>query len=481
MVYTFAYDTNNRLASATDNSGRAISYTYDEIGNRTQMTAPDGRITTYAYDNKNRLTTLTDNGQIYTFTYDSLDRRLTLTNPNGTYTTYSYDADSRITSLITQKSGGAVINSIAHTYDNTTNQITKTESTGTTTYSYDAVYRLIKSALGVTTKELFTYDDTGNRTTGPQASTAYTTDLGNQLTAYPNVTFTYDGNGNISSKTNLSGTYNYIYDGENRLTELRFNDAAIATYKYDPLGRRIEKNVITTTPTFTYKYIYDGANILYEYDEANVIKTRYTHNQAIDDPLAIEEYGTLYTYHKDTLGSIRAITDSTQATINTYRYDSFGNTSAIGPLLQPYAYTGREWDWETGMYYYRARTYDSRIGRFIQKDPIGFDGGDVNLFAYTGNNPVNRKDPSGLYWGCIKSLVLLNYHGAELDPIMKRIMDYNDKYAEALAHCKTDEAAIYKKASDDLTVIYLARLAQLGIDGVCGTSLSGPVTGIGRK
>jgi len=394
ISYTLGYDATNRLTSVTDNLGRTISYVLDANGNRTQMTAPDGRITTYAYDAKNRLTQLTDNGNAYVFTYDALDRRTKLTNPNGTYTTYSYDADNRMTSLVTQTSTGTIINSISHDYDKTANRTTKVEPAGTTAYSYDPVYRLLKSALGTTTKELFTYDATGNRTSGPQASTTYTIDQGNQLAAYPNVTLTYDNNGNITGKTTLNGTYTYLYDDENRLTELRFNGSAIATYKYDPFGRRIEKNV--ASPATTYKYLYDGANILYEYDGSNAIKTRYTHNLATDDPLAIEANGTLYTYHKDTLSSVRALTDSTQATINTYRYDSFGNTTQAGTLLQPYAYTGREWDWETGLYYYRARTYDSRIGRFISKDPISFAGGDVNLYGYVSNNPVNYADPSGL-------------------------------------------------------------------------------------
>jgi type VI secretion system secreted protein VgrG len=65
-------------------------------------------------------------------------------------------------------------------------------------------------------------------------------------------------------------------------------------------------------------------------------------------------------------------------------------------LAMAYTFTGREWDKETGLYYYRARYYDPMEGRFISKDPIGFDGGDVNLYGYVGNNPENLTDPSGL-------------------------------------------------------------------------------------
>src|SRR3989338_1217913 len=65
-------------------------------------------------------------------------------------------------------------------------------------------------------------------------------------------------------------------------------------------------------------------------------------------------------------------------------------------IIQPYAWTGREYDIESGFYYLRNRYYDPRTGRFITKDPIGFTGGDVNVYGYVGNNPVNWVDPWGL-------------------------------------------------------------------------------------
>jgi RHS repeat-associated protein len=86
--------------------------------------------------------------------------------------------------------------------------------------------------------------------------------------------------------------------------------------------------------------------------------------------------------------------------VQQYAYDSFGNikfTPFPHWIKQPYTYTGREFDHETGLYYYRARYYDPKAGRFVTKDPIGFDGGDYNLFVYVGNNPVNFVDPMGLY------------------------------------------------------------------------------------
>ncbi len=108
--------------------------------------------------------------------------------------------------------------------------------------------------------------------------------------------------------------------------------------------------------------------------------------------------GQTYYYHADGLGSIVAITNATGAVVQRYEYDSFGNiTYQQDPnFKQPYTYTGREYDEESGLYYYRARYYDAKVGRFITEDPIGLDGGDVNFYSYVGNNPVNWIDPTGL-------------------------------------------------------------------------------------
>ena len=92
-----------------------------------------------------------------------------------------------------------------------------------------------------------------------------------------------------------------------------------------------------------------------------------------------------------------ALTDRRQRVMESYDYDSFGNIKRKGDKVKnTYTFTGREWDREIGLYYYRARYYDPKAGRFPSKDPIGFGGGDVNLYAYVRNNPVNLTDPLGL-------------------------------------------------------------------------------------
>ena len=132
-----------------------------------------------------------------------------------------------------------------------------------------------------------------------------------------------------------------------------------------------------------------------EYNAAGKVKAKFTHGLGIDEPLAVKKGANIYYYHADGLGSIVALTDTTGSVVQTYSYDSFGNMTKTTDISQPYTYTGREHDPETGLYFYRARYYDPKAGRFLTRDPIGFKGG-INVYAYVKNNPINKKDPRGL-------------------------------------------------------------------------------------
>lgn len=185
-------------------------------------------------------------------------------------------------------------------------------------------------------------------------------------------------------------------------------------YKYDAFGRRIEKNVNGVVT----KYVYDGPNTVTEYDGSGNVTAAYVHNLAIDDPLSITQTGLTYFYHKDSLGTVTNLTNSNGAIVQSYQYDSFGNiTGMSGSIDQPFTFTGREFDPETGLYYYRARYYDPFTGRFINQDPLGFDGG-INFYAYAGNSPLNYIDPFGLFKVKIclnsKKLTLFDDNGKEL-------------------------------------------------------------------
>ena len=162
------------------------------------------------------------------------------------------------------------------------------------------------------------------------------------------------------------------------------------SFKYDPFGRRIQKS----GPAGTTNFLYDGANIVTDVDASGTVLARYTQGAGIDQPLAsVTELGNAF-FEADGLGSITSLSGASGAT-DTYTYKPFGLTTATGSNPNRFRYTGREWDQETGLYYYRARYYDPTAGRFITEDPIRYRGG-INFYRYVSNNPAFSKDPYGL-------------------------------------------------------------------------------------
>jgi len=152
-------------------------------------------------------------------------------------------------------------------------------------------------------------------------------------------------------------------------------------------------------------YLYDGidlgSNIIEELDNSGNALARYTHGSDTDQPFAEVRSGTTSYYDQDGIGSITALSNSAGALANTYTYDSFGKSkSSTGTTTNPFRYTGRELDSETGIYYFRARYYDPAAARFLNEDPIGFEGG-INFYPYVLNNPLNLRDPNGQNAGAI--------------------------------------------------------------------------------
>ena len=138
-------------------------------------------------------------------------------------------------------------------------------------------------------------------------------------------------------------------------------------------------------------------NLIEEVDGAGNVLARYAQAWKADEPLAEMQSGTTSYYEQDGLSSVSSLSNGTGALANTYTYDTFGKlTASSGTLTNQFRYTGREFDQETGLYFYRARYFDQSVGRFISGDPVGFRGQDINLYRYVKNQPTGFVDPSGL-------------------------------------------------------------------------------------
>jgi RHS repeat-associated protein len=350
------------------------------------------------------MTSLTDPAmRTFGFDYDAASRPTLRTLPNGTFTEYSYDAAGRL-EAVANRDASTDIASFTHTLNGIGDRTETVDAAGTHTFTYDALNRLAAAVRPpLLPNETYGYDSGGNRITSHLSAT-YTYDTTNRLLEDADYTYEYDPDGNLIERTHktTSATDTFAYDGFGQRTSASFGDGTSVTYRYDALGRRIEKAVNGDAR----RYLYDGDALLYEIDATGAALARYTHASGTDQPLARDD-GSVVFYHPDGLGSIYALSDATGAVAQTYTYDSFGHLLAeTGSTVQSFTYTARERDGNE--YYYRARYYDARIGRFLSEDPlkiaVASGAGDVTaatgngaLYAYVEDNPLNYTDPFGLY------------------------------------------------------------------------------------
>ena len=209
----------------------------------------------------------------------------------------------------------------------------------------------------------------------------------NRLVSAGSVSFGYDDEGQLASGYGTA----YTFDDAHRLT-------AIGTsygFTYNGAGDRIR---VVRNGTET-RYVYDASgNLIAEADANNVIQSYYIYGAGL---LAmVTASNDLYCYHFDATGNTVALTNGSKAIVNKYAYTPFGtiSSSSLENIHQPFTFVGQfgVMTEPGGLYYMKARYYDPNVGRFISEDPIGFDGGDINLHAYVKNNPIMLVDPMGL-------------------------------------------------------------------------------------
>ena len=284
-----------------------------------------------------------------------------------------------------QNSVGAEINRSTWTYDALGRPVTQSSADGSTTYQYDAASQVTAATHTSQTSENYQYDAEGNRTRRTERATGNSEVLA------------WDHRNRLTSVTTFSATGTKL---------------ATAEFTYDVFDRRIARKVDADgNGVFetTQRFVYDGEDLILAFSgTTNVLTNRYLYGPATDEILADEKIttgtaGTVTWSLGDNLGTIRDLVQYNAATgtttvVNHVRYDTFGQiVGQTNSQFQPYfAYTGREWDPAVGLYFYRARWYDPRAGRFTSEDPLGFAAGDVNLSRYVGNGATLWVDPSGM-------------------------------------------------------------------------------------
>jgi len=204
--------------------------------------------------------------------------------------------------------------------------------------------------------------------------------------------FVYDLNGNptVRVKPDLSAWVNYTWDVQDRLVQV---DDVVSgetwTHAYDPRNRRVAQ----TAPEKARDYTWASDNRVGEYEAGSQV-ARLTYGAGLDDAIHMDRAGAGVHLHADAQGTIVSASSPAGIELASYEHDAFGALRASsGSLENDLGFTGRVRD-TSGLLYYRARFYDPEIGRFLNPDPIRFDGG-INFYAYANNNPVTLTDLTG--------------------------------------------------------------------------------------
>jgi RHS repeat-associated protein len=392
-----------------------MSYSYDNVGNVRSMTDTiNGNLgieTTREYDALNRLTVNAQGNKRVDYTYNAISQvtnKKRYSDITGTNlvaeTNHIYDQSDRLTNII-HSNGANTISSYAQTYDAASKITSVTGTDGSSTYTYDDTNQLTGADYDFQADESYSYDGNGNRT-----NDGYVTGVNNQLLEDNKYLYEYDLVGNRTKRTDKSTNevMEYRWDIRDRLTGITVkNDLGeiirTAEYTYDVYNQRIAKTVDTdgdgSLAAVTERFVYgNDQNIALVFDENGNVNHRYLFGNGIDQIEADESNGNVLWALTDHLGSVRDVVDDSGTVLNHVVYDAFGGVTSQTDesVVFRYGYTARELDAESGLQYNRARYLDSFTGKFISEDPIGFGGGDSNLYRYVFNSPLNGTDPSGL-------------------------------------------------------------------------------------
>ena len=437
--YTFSYACGGKPQSVATDDGERIDYTYDGslLTSVTQSGVLDAGIG-YAYNADFLPVSVTYAGEARTLAYDEdglkvragdarIERDAASGLPrrtdDGTFTRrYSYNGFGETTS-VADTVGGRSVYTLEITARDAAGRVTaRTERVGNRTfrhtYAYDDRGRLAESetvsytmvpipfgglvipVAAHRTRHTGTYahDANGNRVRatvdGVTAEGRYTLDDG--LLVYGNNTYAYDADGFLTEKTTPRGTTTYTYDTLGALTGVVLPDGTAVEYPQDALNRRTAKKV---NGRITEKYLWEGlTTLLAVYDRDDNLLWRFEYADGRMPYMMKDAEGKRYYLSCDRIGTLRAVSDENGTILKRVDYDVFGNVlyDSNPGLYVPFGFAGGLYDPDTKLTHFGFREYDAYTGKWTAKDPIGFNGGDTNLYGYVLGDPVNGVDPSGL-------------------------------------------------------------------------------------
>jgi RHS repeat-associated protein len=208
-------------------------------------------------------------------------------------------------------------------------------------------------------------------------------------------TYQHTLDGFLERKTEGSNITQYVYSSRGELLSVSLPDEREIEYLYDPLGRRTAKKI---DDVITEKYLWqDMTRLLAVFDASETSSMRFEYADG-RMPVAMTSGGVRYCLSFDQVGTLRAVVDGSGAVVRSVDYDSFGNviTDTNPGLVVPFGFAGGLYDRDTGLVRFGFRDYKPATGRRTAKDPVGFNGGDYDLYGYVVNDPVNWIDPEGL-------------------------------------------------------------------------------------
>lgn len=411
-----------------------LTRTYNEFLEPETLSVSGGYAVKLVRDGDGLLTGLApvSNTSIPTLTLarDPQDGRVTGTTAGVVAQTFAHDISSAnpgFGDLLGQTvtANGSAVYEASYGYDDAGRIVSWTETNGgssrTRQFDYDDAGRLVGVRDGAGhAMASWTFDGNGNRTSAHDARTGQDVELGtnlgcddattgaplaraataqDQLCRYGEWQYAYDGNGRLRTRTHVvtGQTLTLTYDAAGRLHEARTESGKRVVYLHDPQGRRIGRVV---DGVLERAWVYGSALApIAELDAAGRVTKTYVYASHVNVPdLIVMASGTTYRVVTDHLGSVRAVVDTaTGAVVHRMDFDEWGNVLAESgdTTLHPFGFAGGLYDRDTGLTRFGARDYEPGTGRWTAKDPIGFGGGDGNLYGYAARSPQAHIDPSG--------------------------------------------------------------------------------------